>query len=624
MVSTSPPRSANAHARLFWGIAVWAICTAALAWHVRQYPALTYDDAFISLRYAQRFLEGHGLTWTEGPPVEGYSNLSWVLSSALLGALGMDLVDAPIALGVASAVATLAAVVYGFPATRWRHSLPALAGGLFLALAGPIAVWAKAGLEGCLVAALVAWSLVLLRPIVDDSRADPREAWKPGVPMALLCLTRPDGPLFVVLVCGFLALRTPSRIGLVRACAVGALPAVATLGQLAFRLAYYGDWLPNTARAKVALTATRAHEGLECVGSAAQYSAALLVPVALGIYVAWRDRHRRPRLALAFFVAVGWTAYSATIACDPFGFRMLIPTVVLFVFIAADAFAWAIEQGRRVALVAWLGAAGLLVAFGVTQQTDPNLRLAQTQRPPATRRAATIGVTLRDAFSSADPLIAVDAAGAIPFHSGLRSLDMLGLNDAHIARQRGERFGEGLQGHELGDAEYVLRMAPDVIVAGVLGLNRLAYPGGRELATDPRFRSRYRRLALVGDQPVPLRFFAFFAIDGRLGIERAEHEVVIPGYLFGDGRGAQVELDEDLLPVARLFPPAEATLERIDVPAGTWSFSAEAEGLVDVIARGPNGRLKDPVELDAPAQVSLTVSSATPTLLRRIVGRRLR
>ena len=77
-------------------IAVGLLAGAALLLHARTYPLLTYDDAFISLRYSQRLLEGHGLTWTDGPPVEGYSNLLWVLGCALLGALGVKL-DANVA-----------------------------------------------------------------------------------------------------------------------------------------------------------------------------------------------------------------------------------------------------------------------------------------------------------------------------------------------------------------------------------------------------------------------------------------------------------------------------------------------------------------------------------------------
>src|SRR2546428_3980644 len=65
---------------------------ALLAYHVHLYRDYLTDDALISLRYARRLLEGHGLTWSEGPRVEGYSNLLWTLLVALPGAFGFDLI----------------------------------------------------------------------------------------------------------------------------------------------------------------------------------------------------------------------------------------------------------------------------------------------------------------------------------------------------------------------------------------------------------------------------------------------------------------------------------------------------------------------------------------------------
>ena len=58
------------------------------------------DDAFISLRYADRLVAGEGLTWTDGERVEGYSNLLWVLATALLGWLCSEEValDPPVTL----------------------------------------------------------------------------------------------------------------------------------------------------------------------------------------------------------------------------------------------------------------------------------------------------------------------------------------------------------------------------------------------------------------------------------------------------------------------------------------------------------------------------------------------
>ena len=64
------------------------------------------DDAFISLRYAERLLHGHGLTWNDGERVEGYSNLLWTLLCAGLGGLGCDLTFAARGIGIACTLAT--------------------------------------------------------------------------------------------------------------------------------------------------------------------------------------------------------------------------------------------------------------------------------------------------------------------------------------------------------------------------------------------------------------------------------------------------------------------------------------------------------------------------------------
>ena len=106
------------------------------------YPFMA-DDAFISLRYARRLLDGFGLTWTDGPRVEGYSNLLWVLGCALLGRLGLDLVSAASVLGMLATLATLAVVAWAYRARAWLACLASLAA---LVLAGPIAVWAMGGL----------------------------------------------------------------------------------------------------------------------------------------------------------------------------------------------------------------------------------------------------------------------------------------------------------------------------------------------------------------------------------------------------------------------------------------------------------------------------------------------
>lgn len=71
-------------------------------------------------------------------------------------------------------------------------------------------------------------------------------------------------------------------------------------------------------------------------------------------------------------------------------------------------------------------------------------------------------------------VLAVDAAGAIPYYSGLRSIDMFGLNDRHIARVVVPRMGSGEVGHEKYDPAYVYAQNPDWIA---VWMNRNGEPG---------------------------------------------------------------------------------------------------------------------------------------------------
>jgi hypothetical protein len=395
-------------------------------------------------------------------------------------------------------------------------------------------------------------------------------------------------------------------------------------------MAYYGDWLPNTARAKVAFTAARLDDGIECVASAGFSSYALWVPATLALYVAWRDQARRPRILLLVTLLAVWTAYSATVTCQAFGYRMLIPCYVLLAFLVAEGLDWL--QGRSAIIrgVGWVMTLALLVVFGRAQQRDKNMAMAHWRNPPVSVMATTVGTTLREAFKERDPLLAVDAAGAIPYFSGFRSIDMLGLNDAHIARHHDPSFGHGVQGHELGDGAYVLSREPDIIVSGVLGMSRPAFRGGREMEADPRFHELYRRIRIRGDEPVPTRFSIFCRVEGRVGVRRSDGLVTVPGYWFASVKGTEAQLDAAKTLGTRFLDPVEGGVDGIELPAGTWHLSATGTDPLRLSARGQSDDMtgtlvSDGVELvlEEPTLVDFTVAGSSPAFLTEVVARRI-
>lgn len=536
---------------------------AVFAWHARRYLPLFVDDSYISLRYAQRLIDGNGLTWSDGVPVEGYSNLLWVLGCALLGLVGIDLVIAARLLGVAGGVAAILALVHSY------RGFAGFVGAMFIAACGPVAIWAVGGLEASLVAGIFAWALVSSWPLLEAPRLlSWRRLATPGLLFATLCWLRPDGVLLAVLASIALADQSHDRrLGVKNAARLALFPAVAVSAQLAFRWLYYADWVPNTARAKVGLTDSRVIEGLDCLQQAATSGWPLLL---LGMAALWRPKsERRGKIYVLVAIFLGWTAYVLFINSEHFGYRSLIPTVVVLAFLAAET----VTRLRwRTALV--VGAA--LPLFAWLQQRDTNIASAAPSVAQWSQRGEAIGRMLKRSFAEQRPLIAVDAAGAIPYYSELPALDMLGLNDRAIARNRPDSFGHGLVGHELGDGNYVLGREPDLIISGVAGRPRLSYRGGAQLNKDPRFAQHYRRVRWFADSPIRTAFYVFVRIDGRLGVRRDGRNVLLPGHLFSAPHGALGRMDDGH--IATEISPGNVASVAVFLVAGSYDVSCDTRG----------------------------------------------
>src|SRR5262245_25291048 len=179
------------------GHSAWALLAlAALLVHALSFR-FAIDDAWISFRYARNLLSGHGLVFNPGEPVEGYSNLLWVLLSALGLAAGLDPLLWARVMGFAAAAAT-ALLLPGVARRLWagsepgateperrRQSVRGAEAAMWLAAAsGPLACWSLAGLETAMFGLLMvlAW-----RAALD------RQALAAGVFSVLMTLTRPEG-----------------------------------------------------------------------------------------------------------------------------------------------------------------------------------------------------------------------------------------------------------------------------------------------------------------------------------------------------------------------------------------------------------------------------------------------
>jgi hypothetical protein len=515
------------------------------------------DDSLISLRYAERFVNGQGLTWNDNEPrVEGYSNLLWILLISALGKCGVDLILAGRILGCLGMAAVIAAVVYAYLPRRPTDErapplsaslLPPLAAALALALTGPIAVWAIGGLEQPLLAALLAWALVLLLPLFDGQELPASRTLAPGLLLALAVLTRPDAPLFTAVICLCLPfVRGLGRKSILLAAGLAALPVLFYLGQLGFRLSYYGDWVPNSAHAKVALTFQRMEDGLKYVGLGLVKLVPLLAPAAAAVVGARLAGVRRGRTLVLTALVIVWSLYLIVIGGDIFpGWRHLVVIAMASALLAAGGIEWALSHvGPRRGIV-WTAVLALLVTLGYLQYADKENDRARREQWEWDGQV--VGNLLKRAFGPQQPLLAVDPAGCLPYFSGLPSIDMLGINDRYLATHPPADFGQGLAGHDLGDGDYVLGRNPDLVLfTGPQGGLQPRFRSAREMWRDPRFVPTFEPVLFEGSEPRSFRSLIWVRREGgRIGIQREGNRVTVPGFLLAPAHQLQVPLTGD-------------------------------------------------------------------------------
>lgn len=576
-------RVARKERAVVWTLALCA--TLVLFLHASSYSTYFPDDAYISLRYADRFANGLGLTWTDGERVEGYTNFLWVVLTAAIGSC-MDTFElAPRVLGYTAAALGVFALFYAAGTRVKDAGVSAFCAAATLAGSNAIAAYTGSGLEQPLVVALLAWAVVLSYPVVEDSRSDLRVVLPAGVVLGLLPLTRPDALLFVVVTLCVIVLRRPHRAAAYRAAfRVGLVSLAIVAVHLAFRRAYYGDWVPNTYHAKVAFNLGRAREGLRYLEVSAKPVIPLLAVAGLAVVVLAFDAQRRFRALLLASLALAWCAAVIALGGDIFPtHRFFVPVILLSAMLLKELLelGFSLRHGLGLPLVAL----GPLVAASTFHTAFHDIHRGYAVNDGWHRSGQSVGRFLRLVFGEQRPLLAVDAAGILPYFYKLPALDMLGLNDAYLARHPPRDFGTGYIGHELGDGRYVLDRKPDLIALWTpLGGEVAPFRSGRELRADPRF-ALYQAVTfetpMLPDIQKPRLLVR--REDGRIGVRRRDGLVEIPGFLFSQGASGLAKFDVQGRFGGVVSRTQPARLENLRVERGIWRYEISAGAEVTVV-----------------------------------------
>jgi len=490
------------------------------------------EDAFIYFRFALNVAHGLGLVFNPGERVEGFSSPIWM---ALLGA-GTAWGWAPHVLarglGVLAGAGTVIAS-WRLAAALGCGAVARLGVACTVALNAWAIVWSQSGLETPLYSLLLTLSATAYFALGRSERDRSAPELGTGLLLGLTALARPEGALLPLLVL-IDAARWMKRRSWLRL----ALP-VAILGgsYLAFRLAYFGAWLPNTSVKAYPLHVDRsvpqALDFLIYTGGSL-----LLVPLLWRWLARSADRVSVRRLGVLWLGAATLSlGFHFAIGGDyrP-GFRYLLPALPLLA-----ATSWrAIEllgfaAHRRAPLVAAPLLGALLLAGSARELGRGAFDLSalptvfERWRDPFADRSQW-GVEVCYWLVSHVPAgstVAYGQMGKAPYFAALsdhplRFLDTVGwvdrdigdlyrldrkLGDFATALWHGASFSETLQrGREERARAFVdllLARRPDFILIEPdlqhAGMNRV-------LPADPRFQAAYEALGGIG-QPHAIQVF---------------------------------------------------------------------------------------------------------------------
>jgi hypothetical protein len=432
-------------------------------WLYFSFPHSIVDDAYIHARYAQNLAEHGQLNWNvSADPVEGYTGILMPLVYAALFKLGFEFEASVPVIGLACfwvtgmvlnlsnrqepAAAVLAVLFYCLTPCLYRHIF--------------------SGMETVVFACLLTLAFALASPAF-------RPASPPlfGLTLLLLALVRPEGLSFALTLAVAIILTTRSeRRKTLWIFLLFILPYAA---YFLWRWGYYGQLLPNPYYVKSAQGWNS--EAITQIGDffiRNSFTPALAVLAVLGLALWLAGQTRRPGIsprskdwlqpaAALLPLAIVLLQYARSNLSMNYSHRFLAPYIPLLLLVMGNAIQSTfklyadrprLKNGLDILALGLCGL-GLAVTFPAAYRAEwreANLsrRLIQGEHIP-------LGRKLRQVIPPRETLVVLKDAGAVPYYSGLPTIDLGGLNDEYLARNRPSNAGM---------LDYVFQSEPGVFV----------------------------------------------------------------------------------------------------------------------------------------------------------------
>jgi len=391
------------------------------------------DDAFIYLVYIKNLIQGNGLTFN-GEYVEGFSSITWVYINALLSWLPFSLLMISKIIGSVSyfllAVLSLKIMNKLLSDITNFYKFFSL---LIILICPPLSIWAVGGLE----TTFYAFVLLLSVYIYFNYRIISKE-------------TLINKQIFVGLLFGFLGTIRPEAFALAgivflfeciiyiqskkvdwsfyKNFLLGYTFFVVTV--LIWRYSLYGEILPATVLAKTGDLHYQIYIGLGYLKQFTSDYWLLIIFYIISLVIGYKNQHTNIQLwnYISLIVVSGYTLFILASGGDwMLSYRFFVPIlpfILLSIFINFNA------SKYNIPLLAFL-----LIFFIYSSFTIYPKIIQQLE---SDKGDIILGKYIKSLNLPKSEFIAVFDAGAIPYYSEHKTIDMIGLNNKHIAHQPGK------------------------------------------------------------------------------------------------------------------------------------------------------------------------------------------
>ena len=458
MKDGTPPESP--HFTRLWWILVLVVAAFYAAYLLRNSQLINgtryfslFDDAMISMRYAENLAAGHGLVWNpEDRPVEGFSNPLWTLWMTVLHLLPVTKAKVSLLVTCSGALLLLANLWL-----LWRIGdkvgLSKAAKGYLVFATGffyPLVFWTLRGFETGLTSTLLLAGVLLVMRL--ETPESPWNTLRLAGLIALGLVTRPEfAAPGMLLVLGALVLsppRTRFKRGLVLLGALFTLVSAA----ITLRFWYFGELVPNTYFLKLgeAGLTERVEMGLYRLGRHLEYQSWPFLALLLPSWIFLRRMRGRSLLLVAGIVAaqVAFSLYAGGDAWEDLRFAnrylaVVGPLAILMSVVALEEIATAmtrliqqrkwIQRGPKTIAATLFLAPGLLMFYAVNGHDFSNWARHGSQAITWEHDLVKQGLRIRHQ-TPPETVIAVVTAGAIPYFAERTAIDLMGKADPVIAK----------------------------------------------------------------------------------------------------------------------------------------------------------------------------------------------